>query len=53
MSSAAKLRSEPIAVSHSELIAISRSEPRRFFDRHQPGIVNRDHLGTMIFISSE
>jgi hypothetical protein len=43
----------PIAISRSELIAINRSELGRLFDRHQIGIVNRDHLGTMIFISSE
>jgi hypothetical protein len=37
----------------SELVAINRSEPRRFFDRHSLGIDNRDRLGTMIFFSSE
>jgi hypothetical protein len=45
--------SDPIAISHSEFIAISHSELGRFFDRHQLGIANRDHLGTMIFITSE
>jgi hypothetical protein len=53
MSSAARLRSDPIAITHSELIAISRSELGRFLDRHQLGTGNRDHLGTVIFISSE
>jgi hypothetical protein len=38
---------------HSELPAISRSELSRFLDRHRLGIDNRDHLGTMIFFSSE
>src|SRR5687768_11104696 len=47
------LCSDPIAITHSELIAISRSELPRFPDRHRLGTDNRDHLGTMIFISSE
>jgi hypothetical protein len=38
---------------HSELIAIGRSELRRFCDRHPLGIGNREHFGTMIFFSSE
>jgi hypothetical protein len=29
------------------------SELARFIDRHQLGTDNRDHFGTMIFISSE
>jgi hypothetical protein len=53
LSSASQLCSDRIAITHSELIAISRSEPGRFLDRHQLGIDNRDHLGTMIFITSE
>jgi hypothetical protein len=53
LSSASQLCSDRTAITHSELIAISRSELRRFFDRHQLGINNRDHPGTMIFITSE
>jgi hypothetical protein len=37
----------------SDFIAIARSELERFLDRHPLGIANRDHLGTMIFFSSE
>jgi SAM-dependent methyltransferase len=45
--------SRPNRNRHSELAAISRSELSRFFDRHRLGIDNRDHLGTMIFFTSE
>jgi hypothetical protein len=40
-------------VNHSEILAISRSELRRFFDHHRLGTFDRAHLGTMSFISSE
>jgi hypothetical protein len=53
MSSAASVLFQPHRDRHSELVAISRSEPGRFFDRYPIGILHRDHLGTMIFFSSE
>jgi hypothetical protein len=45
--------SEVIAIAHSELNAIIHSEEARAFDRHPLGIPDRDHLGMMIFFSSE
>jgi hypothetical protein len=45
--------SEAVAITDSEVNAIGRSEVDAAFDRHQLGIHNRDHLGTMIFFTSE
>ena len=45
--------SEAIAITGSEVNAIVPSEVDATFDRHQLGIHHRDHLGTMIFFSSE
>jgi len=53
LSSAFQLCSGRTAIRHSEFIAISRSETQAILDRHPLGIGNRDHLGTMIFFSSE
>jgi len=42
-----------MTIARSELMTIARSELGRILDRHDLGIHNRDHLGTMIFITSE
>jgi hypothetical protein len=47
------LDSGTIAIIRSEVTAITHSEVDAIFDRHQLGIHNRDHLGMMIFFSSE
>jgi len=53
MSSVLRLCSDRIAIAIPGSSRIGCSELGRFLDRHQLGILDRDHLGTMIFISSE
>jgi len=53
LSSALRFCSDRIAITRSEVIAISHSELTTILDRHRLGITDRAHPGTMIFISSE